>query len=413
MAPDTKSVSGASSSPGILPILVVVLSILVGPTRSLKAQSLSSTLAPDSSSILSDPWLLDRADAGLEALYNLEDERADSLFSLVSSRYQGHPIGPFLSGLRIWWRILPNLEAGEQADDRQFLDAMDRVIESSDALLKKNENSFDAMFFKGAALGFRGRLLSNRRRWLEAAKDGRETLDYIFRIAAADTTNADFQFGKGVYDYFASVIPRDYPIVRPMMFFFPKADRERGLRELEFTATDGRFIQTEAVYFLLQISLFYESDFLRAIRYSSWLRERYPDNAWFHALQGRVYAKWSQFKRSAVIFRDVIARYESGKRGYTAALAAQATYYVGRFEMNNGNFQQALDLFDRADGLSGPGVENAVTINSMLRRGMIHDILGERLLALDAYGKVLQMEDRAGLHKRARAYRKRPYGSKQ
>ncbi len=398
--PRTRSAYGA--------ILIVLF--LVFPPRTARSQN--QVVARENPSILSDPWLVARADSGLKALYNLDDRRADSLFTLVSDRYPGHPIGSFLAGLQIWWRILPNLEAGEKVEDERFFMAMDSVVARSDKLLKKDRDNFDAMFFKGAALGFRGRLYSNRRRWLDAAKDGRETLDYIFRIAESDSANADFQFGKGVYDYFAAVIPKTYPIVRPMMFFFPKADRERGLRELEFTARSGRYIQTEAVYFLLQIHLFYERDAAKALGEVRWLRTQYPQNAWFHALEGRVYVQKADHARAADVFRDVWDRWARGQRGYTDALAAQSAYYLGRFEANNGNFSQALGYFDRSDSLSGPDADNATALNTALRRGMIYDLLGERARAVTAYDRALRMEDRGDVHKRAKAYKKNPYGSK-
>lgn len=361
-------------------------------------------------SILSDSALVVDADRGLQALYNMRYEEADSIFSSVDRRYPGHPVGPFLKALVVWWRILPNLATGISADDSAFLDAMETVIKRSDRLLDENSDDFDAMFFKGAALGFRGRLRSNRRQWLLAAGDGRRTLDYIFKIAEADTMNADFQFGKGVYDYFASVIPERYPIVKPMMFFFPEADRERGLSRLEFTATSGRFIQTEAAYFLLQIHLFYEPDFQAAYRYATWLRDRYPDNAFFHVLEGRVFARWAQWIRAAAIFRDVVDRFDNGNAGYTASLASQALYYIGRYEMQGARYDDALAAFERVRNLSKNWDKDTFfDVHAELRTGMIHDLGGRRELALRSYERVLKMDDQGGSRDRAKQYRKNPY----
>ena len=361
-------------------------------------------------SILSNEDLVADADRGLKALYNMRFDVADSIFSRIDELHPGHPIGPFLKALVVWWRILPNLAMGASADDEAFLDAMRMVIERSDALLEQNPENFDAMFFKGAALGFRGRLRSNRRQWLLAAADGRKTLDYIFRIADADTTNGDFQFGKGVYDYFASVIPDRYPLVRPMMLFFPKADRERGLAELEFTATEGRFIKTEAAYFLLQIHLFYEPDFQKAYRYAMWLRNTYPENAYFHVLEGRVFARWSQWTRSATVFTEVVARFDRGQTGYSPSLASQALYFLGRREMQGGRFEEALAAFARVSELSDNRESDTFFgVNAVLRSGMIYDMQGRREEALRVYERVLSMDDRGNSRDRAKEYRKNAY----
>jgi tetratricopeptide (TPR) repeat protein len=299
---------------------------------------------------------------------------------------------------------------GPTDDDEHFYAAMERVVDWSDRILKANPDNFDAMLFKGAALGFRGRLKSNREEWLAAALDGRETLDYIFRIADADTANADFQFGRGVYDYFASVIPDRYPQVKPLMFFFPEANRERGLRNLAFTAEEGHFIRTEAVYFLLQIHLYYEPRFTEARNRISWLREHYPNNAYFHVLEGRVYARWSQWQRAIPVFEDVVDRHAAGQAGYADVLATQALFYIGRFHMENGRLEEGMDAFQEIARLSGRFPSDTYfMVQALLRTGMIHDLRGERSDAVALYRRVLRMEDQGGSRDSARAYLRAPY----
>ncbi len=375
------------------------------------AQSASLGIQNDSSeSVLDDPILIEEGRAGLMALYNMRFEAADSIFSRIEDRYVGHPVGPFLKALVVWWQILPRLELGPTEDDDKFYEAMESVIRRSDELLDADEDDFDAMFFKGAALGFRGRLRSNRREWLAAAMDGRATLDYIFKIADADTTNADFQFGRGVYDYFASVIPEKYPIVRPMMIFFPNAEKERGLKNLMFTAEEGHFIQTEAVYFLLQIFLTYERDYVGAREYVEWLRTEHPRNAFFHALEGRVFASWARWDQAVRVFSEVVDLYERGTTGYNPLIASQAFYYIARYDMLAGRLDDALTGFDRVIDLNESlSAETYFKLYATLRRGMIFDKNGERSKALLDYHRVLDMKDQGQAHELAKRYRKDPY----
>jgi tetratricopeptide (TPR) repeat protein len=266
------------------------------------------------------------------------------------------------------------------------------------------------MFFKGAAHGFRGRLRSNRGEWLNAGKDGKAALEYIFDIAEADTSNADFQFGSGVYNYFASVIPDKYPIVKPMLFFFPSADRELGLSQLTMTATRGRLIQTEAVYFLLQIYLIYEPEFQKAVRYASWLTGKYPANAFFRLMEGRVYVKWGRWTRAMVAFDEVTEGYESKRVGYTPALASVAAFYRGRYYMQAKDFRSAQSSFEEVDRLtSGQPTDSRFRIESVLRLGMMYDLEGNRPEANASYERVLDMKKNGDSHDRARQYLKSPY----
>ena len=64
-----------------------------------------------------------------------------------------------------------------------------------------------------------------------------------------------------MYDYYAVAIPDKYPFLKPLMLFFPDGDRERGIEALQRTVRDGRFVRTEAAYFLLQIYYLFENDF--------------------------------------------------------------------------------------------------------------------------------------------------------
>lgn len=379
------------------------------------SQDLSGDATPDQAyaiagSILKDPGLIDDAERGLHHLYNMEYGQADSIFLAIDSRYPEHPAGPFLRSLVSWWQILTRLESGDDADDEAFYAAMGHVISRSEKMLDQNDEDFDAMFFKGAAHGFRGRLRSNREEWLKAGKDGKEALEYIFKIAEADTTNADFQFGSGVYNYFAAAIPEKYPMVKPILFFFPSADREKGLRQLKQTATRGRLIQTEAVYFLLQIYLIYEPDFQHAVRYAAWLTGKYPDNPFFKLMEGRVYVKWGRWSRAMVSFDQVTAGHIAEMPGHTDAMASVAVYYRGRYHMQNSEYEDAEAAFRSVEFLTtGQEKDSRFRIESALRLGMVYDSEGRRELAKAEYRRVLNMRDSSESHDRAKKYLKTPY----
>ncbi|MCK7516648.1 MAG: hypothetical protein MZV64_02440 [Ignavibacteriales bacterium] len=91
----------------------------------------------------------------------------------------------------------------------------------------------DALFFKGGSIGFRGRLRAFRESWLKAADDGREALPIVEQASILDPGNLDVQLGFGIYNYYADVIPNQYPLLKPhMMIFFPDGNREKGIEQL-------------------------------------------------------------------------------------------------------------------------------------------------------------------------------------
>lgn len=362
----------------------------------------------DYETILDDSLVVTVGTQALDLLYNMQFDEARQQIAILDTAYPNHPVGPFLYSLERWWNVL--LDYTDERHDKAFYKALDDVLKRSDRLLKKDKNDFDAWFFKGAALGFRGRLRSNRGQWFKAARDGKGAMDYVHKIADRDTTNNDFIFGKGVYDYFAWAVPRKYPVVRPLMGLFPKGDRERGLRSLERTANDGVFIKAEATYFLFQIFYFYEPNYSKSIDYISRLRDRYPNNPLFHGYQGRVYARWSRWDEADVVFSELLDKYRAGALGYTNTLAEQAFYYLARSSMVRRDFETARDYLVQLDFLTANhDADTYFKTLGHLRLGMVFDALGQRDAAKLRYEKVLDMKDYAGAHRRARRYLDNPY----
>ena len=366
---------------------------------------------PIEGSILSDSTMLRLADKALDQLYNMRFAEADSTFQLIENRYPSHPVGPFLKSLTLWWKILPTLTVKDTSHDRAFLKEMDEVIKRSKRLRRQDKKSFDADFFETAAHGFRGRLLSDREQWLRAAQDGKSAMDTIFDLEKADPENADLLFGVGVYNYFSVAVPERYPIVSPLMLFFPDGNKEKGLEQLRRAAYDGRFVAAEAAYFLVQIHTSFEPDYGHSMEFISMLRERYPDNALFHIMQGRIHFRWGQWEEAADVFSEVVSRSTERQSGYVPALTSQAHYYLGRRKMQLDEWDEALRHFETVLRLESEYREDSFfRVHAELRSGMINDLQGKRSEALAAYRRILRMDDRSGSRDRARRFIKTPYG---
>ncbi len=370
------------------------------------AGSLPASAQP---SVLQDPAFKAEATRGLDLLYNMKFDEAEVVFDRLAARTPDHPVAPFLQALVPWWQILMDLS--DTSHDDAFFAAMDEVIDRSDRLLRRDRDNLDAKFFKGAALGFRGRLQSNRRRWLKAALDGKRAMDYVIDVADEDPENGDFVFGKGIYDYYAAAVPERYAWSKPFVAMFPPGSKSRGLAAMHRTFREGSYLQAEAAYFLLQIYYLYENDYAKSQQFIDWLRSHYPDNAFFHALEGRIYARFGDTDKADGVFQAVMTRYGRHDTGYNDAIAEQALYYLGRSQQTRNNHGQALALFYRLEQIAEARPQaSAFKTLGRLRQGMSYDARGERQKALQRYREVLQLEDFSGSHDHARNYIDHPYG---
>ncbi len=381
--------------------------LLLGSLSGLPGQFGRPQSAP-AVSVLDDPLVRTEGRAGLALLYDLDFAGAQAHFARIIQRYPDHPIGPFLTGLNLWWQIL--LDLSDRSRDAAFYNLMDAVLQRCERLLRRDPDNLDALFFKSAALGFRGRLRANRGDWFRAALDGKRALDAVMALARRRPQNPDFRFGKALYDYYAAVVPKRYPFVKPVMIFFPSGDREAGLRQLEATARHGYYLQAEAVYFLALIYYLFEEDYARTMEHVRWLRTHFPNNGYFHTLEGRVYVRWGYWLQGRRTFEAVLTRFQEGHRGYNAAMAEQALYFIALSYMLERRYQIALDYLLKLEALTARRKEDTYfKVMGRLRQGMAYDALGQREIAVLRYREVLQMKDFGRAHERARQYLKTPY----
>jgi tetratricopeptide (TPR) repeat protein len=397
----------------VLMLLRIAAVVLMGIGALARPAAAQSSASPDSlrgyATVLNDPFVVDRGTTGLNRLYGLRPDTARALFQQIDERYPSHPIGPFLQGLNLWWRIL--LDLTNTAYDERFVAHMDEVIERCEEILDETPDDFDALLFKGAAHGFKARLASNRSDWWKALTNGRKAIKPIRRVAeVAPSDNGDYVFGKGLYDYYTAILEEEYPAVKTFTWMIPDGNRKRGLRLLKRTAQDGRYVQTEAIYFLTQIYFLYEEEYLPTRRYVRRLRERHPNNPYFHNYEGRVYAKWGRWGRARDIFQAVVDRCEAGRPGYNVHMEEIARYYLGKDRLFQDEYEAALRHLNRLNALTDRDIEgNRYRILGALYTGMVYDAMGEREKAVQQYERVTDMDDPVGVQDRAEQYLDEPY----
>lgn len=348
--------------------------------------------------------------AGVNQIYGIKFDAADKTFSIVEKEFANHPAGKFFKAMITWWRIAVDLD-NESLDDF-FYDQLEKVIDMCDDMIDKNPKNADAVFFKGGALGFRGRLLAIRESWFKAAMDGKEGLSLIIKAYQLNPQNIDVQLGFGIYHYYADVIPKKYPAVKPFMVFFPSGDKARGIRELENVAYNGRYAKIESRYFLMTLYFSFENDNENTIKYLKLLLADFPDNPVFERYYGSILFKMNDYKNSDKVFRDILAKANKNYFGYNERARREAYYYIGNDFKNKNIPDSARVYFEQSEKYSrmvDKKQPSGFLQNTVLYLGMIYDQLGMRDKAVKYYNEVLDMKERGDSHTLAKQYLKTPF----
>jgi tetratricopeptide (TPR) repeat protein len=359
---------------------------------------------------LDDPVFEQRVLRGIDKLYNYEFDRADSDFTEVIRLRPDHPAGYFFRAMIQWERIISNFD--DESQDDKLYRMLDVVIEMCEKRLDDQPNNVTAMFFNGGAVGFRGRLRANRGKWLGAVNDGMVALPLVRKAYELEPNNYDVLLGIGIYNYYASVVPERYPIVKPAMIFFPSGDRKKGLEQLRQASQNAKYAKVEAMYFLMQNYFVYEKDYANALELARKLHAKYPNNSMFHRYVGRCLVSTGYLGEAKSIFVDIEKRCSKKQVGYDTYDAREAYYYLGKFDFMAGRFDAALNDLYRNDELSRKIDKDEpsgfMSLGNLLI-GMIYDAQGKRQDAVQQYKKVLAMKEYEDSYTESKKYLEKPY----
>lgn len=368
------------------------------------------TLVGVHNSLAQDPQYDSLVNAGIHQLYNINFDDAESTFKVLRNEYSQHPAANFFDAMIIWWKILLEID-NEELDDL-FNDKLDIVIEQCDDILDKDPSNIDAYFFKGGSLGFRGRLNTIRGDWFDAAADGKDALPLVFSAYELDSTNIDVKLGFGIYDYYAAVIPEKYPMVQPLMIFFPDGDKENGIKALELVANEGKYAKYEAQYFLMTLNYSYEKDYEESYIYAQNLWNEFPNNPRFQSFLGRLNVRMNDYPTAIEIFDNILTKADSGFYGYNRKLVREAHYYHGVNFRRSDSLDLAIKHFRLSENISrqiDEDEESGFLINTVLYMGEIYDLQGKRDKAINMYEEVLDFREYNDSHERAEDYLETPY----
>jgi tetratricopeptide (TPR) repeat protein len=347
---------------------------------------------------------------GIDAIYNVEFDKAHTSFERVIELYPDHPAGYFMDAMIDWWKIV--LDIRSRSNDAQFERKIQRVLDICDRILEKQPNDIVALFFRGGSLGFIGRFHAMRKNYLDAASTGKEALDVLNACQKLAPGNHDIMLGTGIYNYYAAIFPEKYPVLKPLMMFLPRGDRELGLLQLKAAAEKARYSSVEAKVLLISAYYEFEQNASAAYPYALELATKYPNNPSFQRWLGRCLVKLGKLDTMEIVWRKVIVNYMDKRYGYDMYAAREALYYIGLARMFARDYEIALKYFYKCDEASrtldkeGP---SGFMVKLNMKVGQIYDLQGKRALAIDQYNKVLSFNEYETSHDDARRYLQTPF----
>ena len=232
--------------------------------------------------------------SGIEALYNLDYDKARRDFSEIARLYPDNPAGPQLLAASVWIRSLyksrriqASLYSSEsfysKGDDKvdpkvleEFRNFTREAKRLAEARLKKNPKDIEALYFLGATAGLKASFHEAvERRHFAALREGSESVDRHRDVLKLDPKYIDAELTIGVYDYVVGSLA--LPVRLLAGIAGARGSKKRGLATLERVAKEGRWSGDDAKSALI---LLYtrEKRFKDVLALARELSAKYPRN---------------------------------------------------------------------------------------------------------------------------------------
>ena len=250
----------------------------------------------------SSPWLTDAERArfeelrrsGLDALYNIDYDKAQRDFKEIVQLFPNHPGGYQLLAARVWIKTLyesrrlqVSLYSNESfytnGDDKvdpkivtEFRNLTRQAKQLAEAKLKQEPKNIEALDFLANTEGLKASFEEAvERRHFAALRDGNDAVDHHREVLKLDPKYIDAQITIGLYEYVVGSLPLPVKILAGATGY--RGSKKRGLAMLEQVAKEGRWSQDDAKTVLV---LLYtrEKRFPEVVKLTRELSEKYPRN---------------------------------------------------------------------------------------------------------------------------------------
>jgi tetratricopeptide (TPR) repeat protein len=246
------------------------------------------------------PWLTEAERArfeelrrsGLDALYNIDYDKAQRDFKEIVKLYPNHPGGYQLLAARVWIKTLyesRRLQASLYSSESFYSTGDDKVDPKivtefrnytreakrlAEVKLKQEPKNIEALDFLANTEGLKAAFEEGvERRHFAALRDGNDAVNHHREVLKLDPKYIDAQITIGLYEYVVGSLPLPVKLLAGATGY--RGSKKRGLKLLEQVAQEGTWAKDDAKSVLIVLYT-REKRFAEKVKLSRELSEKFP-----------------------------------------------------------------------------------------------------------------------------------------
>lgn len=412
--------------------LAVALGLLLLPALALAqapaAVAAAAAPAAIGAALSADAMQLRRE--GSEAMYNIDYQTARAKFEEIRNRMPQHPAGDLYLATVIWLEQLNKsrrLQTGLYSNDSRFYAGADKASEDSEgdavdpavdrafrdrmaqaktkalALVARNKNDPDALYFLGAFYGvMAGYEASTARKFFAAMRNGSRCVDAHEKVLALRPDYYDAYLSVGMYDYIVGNLPFAYKALAAIAGV--RGNKKRGIARLQTIVEKDAATSDDARVMLLAI---YQNEkrYDEGLKLLEQLSAKYS-NSYLLKLETASMLVTLQRPEEAYAAFDALLKDPAA----TAALDLVHYQYAEALALNK-EFKRAADHFLAVH--QAKNADASLATLSLLRAAQVYDLAGQRADAIKQYQAVLARPNVYDTREQAEKGIKHPYQPKE
>lgn len=326
---------------------------------------------------------------GLIDIYNLKFSEAESKFLNLQKKEPENPEGYFYESLIYFYKALPSRN---EAMFEKFIGKSEKVIELCENILDKNENDYDAIYYKGMSHSYTSLImLSLNKNLLKAASNGNDGYRLLTALTEKNPSYYDAYMGLGLYKIAIGFVPEKYQFLLSLIGF--EGNIKEGMNLLKKSLKNGHFTKTDSKVFLSIFSLREkEDDDKQSLDYARELTEEYPESPVFKVFYSGLLLQFGQPEKAIEISELALSQNKNSLQEeiIKSSDAAMGTAY---FRLND--YTKAIRYLE--DYMKYTNSEDRYNVY-MFTLGVSYELAGNRSKAVEIYRKVRNnfIEERDG-----------------
>lgn len=329
-----------------------------------------------------DEQSVDLMVAGMHEAMAFHYELAQQHYLNVIERSPNHPAGYFGLAFIEGNKLLEN-SMDEQAQE-SFNTYVQMAISKGEQLLDNPDQSLGALFFYALSLGLDCRTKLINKRLIEAISQGNRVMQLLDDIIEEEPDFVDAYVMRAIYNYFVGIVPINWKGVLETLNI--TGNRILGLSLLNKIALEGLFLKEAISFLTLSIQTFYEKNYYGARVLSDKLLENFPDNLYLYHTKTYILMYSSEFDAAQENLNLYIDKVNQADDWHHQCWEYKTIFMQGRLYFAQRSYENGIPFFYKVIQMRREYIyEDYYVAYSLLRLGMIYDIIGNRDRAVEFY----------------------------